>query len=328
MSLKYRIKYHKSEDDRNNITVKPGHVSNLIIVRMMDGKEYIFGTQNDDETYLDIKLALLDILTPMPLLRQLVFTDLDDFIDRDSDKGYKAIPDNKKLKKILPGDVKINQPIKIELLIIEPTWNDSQKPFIDMTNMERVVIRTLYIDTPDKMEAVRWGLQHNSSILSLQIIRAGEMNEFMFLIITDLLLRDNASIQRLELDGHGKINVHDTSRLLDIIRQNNTLISIKIVSGSYRLNDLSTLLSQNTSLRSINLSVSNIEAGDDDIMRFGEVLASQKTLKSLIIKFSKIVDDGNGLLTGKLRDILLPVGTPYFGEKNEINVQWTNPNAI
>ena len=130
------------------------------------------------------------------------------------------------------------------------------------------------------------------------------------------------------LPGQVSLEVHDPE-LFDIIGRNNSLHSIKIVSCRYRLNDLSTLLSQNTSLRSINLSVCSIEVGDDDMTRFTDIITHHYTLQLLSLKFSNIVGDDDGLQASELRDTFHALGSARNvpRRKNEIDVDWRNPNA-
>lgn len=291
-----------------------------IIVRLMSGKYHTLFTENDNETFLDVKMALLPHIDisplPKPGLEQLVFQSGNQQI------GYENVDDSTIVSSLL------TPVIELQLLLLEREWTTEQQRIIDMTSDEHVVAKTYEIETPAKMEAFRWALQNNSSILSLRIIRTPNTTRLVLPTIMDFL-RQSTSIQRLELDGIGDIGVDDTAELFDIIGRNNSLLSIKIVSCRYRLNDLSTLLTQTTSLRSVNLSVCKIEVEDDDITRFGNVISHQYTLELLSLKFSKIVGDDNGLQAGILRDTFQSLGSIGNApkRKNDIDIDWRNPNA-
>lgn len=297
-----------------------GYTPIRITVKMMTGKEHTLFTENDNETFLNVKTALLPHISPLSVLRQLVFQ------SGNNEIGYENVDDSATVSSLAPHRI-----ITLQLLIIEPTYPDQQQ-IIDMTSGERVFLNSRVIETPDEIEAFRWSLLNNSSIKLLRVTR---MTRAILPTIMDAL-RESTSIRNLDLNGYGVFNVDDTAELFDIIVRHNSLRILEIADCPYRLSDLTQLLLRNTSLKSIRLINCDIEV-DDDTSIIGEVLEQhQHTLKYLTLDNNNIEDedennndnDDNDLRIQNVRDIFLSLGADHTRNIRNISLRWENPNII
>jgi hypothetical protein len=303
MYRSYRMRYGSPSDSIEYTPIR-------IIVKMMTGVEHTLFTENDNETFLDVKRALLSYISPKSVLRQLVFQ------SGNNEIGYNSVDDLSTVSSLVtPQTPRI---VELELLLINPTYPDQQR-IIDMTKGEKVYVNSRYINTPDEIEAFRWSLLNNSSIKLLSIKR---ISRVLLPTIMDVL-RESTSIQRLELDGYGVFNVDDTAELFHIIGENNSLHFVHIEDCSYRLSDLTQLLLRNTSLTELKLVSCDIEV-DDDTSIIKEVLEQhQHTLKHLTLDNNNIEEDEDEVRIQKVRDIFFSLGAD---NTRNISLRWENPN--
>lgn len=295
MHRSYRMRY--GEDP-----IIDGYIPIRIIVRKMSGREYILFTENDNETFLDVKRALLPHVdsAPMPTLETLVFQ------SGNNEIGYENVDDSATVLSKAPHRI-------ITLQLILPIWSAKQQRIIDAASEENVSISVWDIEDFNhaEMEAFQWGLQNNLAILSLKIenVWYGDdepSHNYALAMATFMhVLRNSTSIQYLSFIGDGfRKNVMAT--FFDAIGQNNSLVSLDIKCPcTYRLNDLTQLLERNTSLHYIRLYECYIKIKNDrHIRRFGEVLAHQP-LRYLTLINNTIdnKDDEAVRNVSKLRDI-------------------------
>ena len=304
-----------------------------IIVRMMSGASHTLFTDNDNETFLAVKRALRPHLSPEPVLEQLVFQ------HGNQEIGYENVDDSATILSLTP---QVSRIIELQLLLREREWTAEQQRIIDQTSKKCVWISITDIFNHGHLEAYRWGLQNNSSILSLKIGNIygkdtdRDIRELAMATIMDVI-RQSTSIQRLEISSDGFFT-NDMATFFDTIGQNNSLVGLNIAFSSFRLNDLTHLLSRNTSIRWIRLYHCRIEVENDnditrnDITRFGEVLAYQPTLKYLTLINNNIYhtmfdEVGSGFQTWQLHDIFYSLGardnyTIHAKSTSRISLDW------
>ena len=317
MHQSYRMRYGEEP-------IIDGYIPIRIIVRLMSGFSHILFTENDNETFLGVKRALLPHVdsAPMPTLETLIFQ------SGNNEIGYENVDDSSTVLSKAPHRI-------ITLQLILPIWSDEQQGMIDETSEEDIAVSFWEIEYEFDhalMEAFQWGLQNNLAILSLEIenIWPGDIrsHNYELAMATFMhVLRNSTSIQYLSFtgDGFGKT---DMAAFFDAIGQNNSLVSLDIrCPCTYRLNDLTQLLARNTSLRYIRLYECYIKIKNDrHIRRFGEVLAHQPlrylTLINNTINNNDYEDVRN---TSKLRDIFLYRGARDNGtsqSNSRIGVDW------
>ena len=320
MHRSYRMRYGEEP-------IVDGYIPIRIIVRKMSGREYILFTENDNETFLDVKRALLPHVdsAPMPTLETLIFQ------SGNTEIGYENVDDSATVLSKAPDRI-----ITLELIL--PIWSAKQQRIIDAASEENVSISVWDIEDFNhaEMEAFQWGLQNNLSILSLKIENVGNEDEddelshnYALAMATFMhVLRNSTSIQYLSFIGDGfRKNVMAT--FFDAIGQNNSLVSLDIrCPCTYRLADLTQLLARNTSLGYIRLSKCYIKIKNDrHIRRFGEVLAHQP-LRYLTLINNTIdnKDDEAVRKASKLRDIFHRRGArdngSSEGNSHRIGVDW------
>ena len=81
MHRSYRMRYGEEP-------IVDGYTPIRIIVKMMNGKDHTLFTEHDNETFLNVKTALLHHISPMSVLRQLVFQ------YGNNEIGYENVDDN------------------------------------------------------------------------------------------------------------------------------------------------------------------------------------------------------------------------------------------
>lgn len=215
------------------------HKPTRIVVGMMTGIEYTFFTERD-ETYGDVKKRLLYnlTLTPKPRLRQLVFRLGDD------EHGYYRIRDSTKVPSL---DL-----IKLQLFITDLEWTREQQIVIDNLgrNKNNSIIDMYNTESDDKMEALLWYLQSQTSVKLVWFLGKVRIQNILDVINS---VRD-IHIEELLFSGIG-LNVDEMSEVFDMIGKMRSVHSLTIKSSdndrnrsTYRMNDLVALLRRNTSL--------------------------------------------------------------------------------
>jgi hypothetical protein len=272
------MRYIEDIDDIKDIDEK-----SLIIVRMMTGKEHTLLTTERDETYHDVKVALLPHLNidPSPFLRQLVFKVGDTYSDVDD-------------RMIVYNN---NNKIRLDLIITDPVWTEEEQERVNsLINRERVMLLWCDIkNIPNEIEMFLWGMRNNTCVKSLWIDHLNIMNvndaNFMNVI------NDHDTIEDLTVTSNG-MNSDEMSEFFEMIVEKNTNIrNFSIMHNNiYRLDDLSTLLRKNTSLRDVTILNCDVEVGEysstlADVLSDLSVLSDTHPLEKLDIFNSRIVGD-------------------------------------
>jgi hypothetical protein len=314
------------EDPIGQEPIVDGYIPTRIIVKMMSGKDHTLFTENDNETFLDVKMALLPHLSSTPVLDQLVFQ------SGNQEIGYNSVDDSASVLSLTPHASHI---IELQLLLREREWSPEQQHIIDMTSEEYLKIR---VNTLDKLEAFRWGIQHNSSIKSIHTNRS---HKIILPIIMDIL-RDSTTIENLLLVFDDDLNVDEMAQLFEAIGQNNTLKYISIYADfdcTYRLNDLAELLRINTSLDSIDLTKCNVIIGDatrfvDDLdatryvlntLNLTDNIISDEDLQELSVEALRSSQSVNYVSIDQFRRVNWLTNTDILN--TEISLLWKNPNS-
>jgi len=203
MFREYRVQ-HTYGHDR---IMHNGHPAAKIIVRLMSGAEYIFFTQQDGETYKDLKEAFLNVdeIKPKRLLRQLIFT-----MKSDNAIGYTVVDD----KHVIPHTTKEKQEeivITLDLLIVDIKWLESEKW------LREQIVNGDYIRKDDIRwlnEVFLWSLQEeNEQGEKIKKLNIGEFDmTFVFNIVNA-----NTNIEELAFAYFGRaINQPDDLRIDNI----------------------------------------------------------------------------------------------------------------
>ena len=105
MNRTYRMRYHTTPQ---HMYVDPDHQATRIIVSMMSGINHILFTESYDETYYDVKTAILPYLEPGTQIDEIVL------VLKNDDGSYNF--DNLELndRDIIP---RINTDLKLDLLL-------------------------------------------------------------------------------------------------------------------------------------------------------------------------------------------------------------------
>jgi len=215
MSRVYRVHHRQSriyyDDgiDSGEINVDRDHVSIKIIVQMMTGDEYIFGTQhNKGETYGDVKSLLLENIkiSPKPLRRQVVFIDPITF-DYTKFDDTKFDPDSgiQDGRELLPSQT---DPIIIKCFIIDPEWSDDEKDFIT------------------------YALNQDNTIFKDQISRGRNFNDAFLWVLRK---ENDEGEKRKKLITHG----FDTAYLFNAIRDSPNIEELECINPAGRVLDMS-----------------------------------------------------------------------------------------
>lgn len=237
------MRYIEDEDIKNN----EYNEKSLIIVRMMTGKEHTLLTNERDETYHDIKVALLPHLSidPAPFLRQLVFKVGDTYSDVDD-------------RMIVYNN---NNNIRLELIIADPVWNEEEQERINsLINRERVMLLWCDIQNiPSEIEMFLWGMRSNTCVKSLWIDHIPIMDDVNFMNV----INDHDTIEDLTVTSNG-MNADEMSEFFDMIVEKNTnILNFSIMhNNTYRLDDLSTLLRKNKSLREVTILNCDVQVSE------------------------------------------------------------------
>jgi len=248
-----------------------------IVVRLMSGKDHTLFTDDDNETFLDVKIALLPHLHKPFDLSQLVFH------RGNNEIGYENVDDGATISSQLSQSSQSLRVITLELILKE--WTREEQAIFDMTSQESfVIIFPRLFDTlaPGKMEAAIQGLEINDSIKSLQVIGVKTIPIMR-------VFREKTTLEELKL-SHNGMNADEMAELFDIIGGNTSLHTLAInndASGrdtrnfrrnTYRMNDLSNLLRTNTSLCCVTISDVDVEIDGDlsDIVLSGRLFVLQR----------------------------------------------------
>jgi hypothetical protein len=258
-----------------------------ITVRLMTGKDHILFTDDDDETFFDVKMTLLPHLHKPFDISQLVFqyknSDEDDYEDDYEDETVSSSSSSSFSRRV----------ITLELILKE--WTCEEQAIFDMTSTQKsVFIFPRIFDTlaPGKLDAVIRGLEINDCIKSLHLIGVNTMP------IMRVFREKTKTLEELKL-SHNGMNADEMSELFDIIAGNTAICSLTINNESgtdfcnfrrntYRMNDLSNLLSRNTSLLHVSISDVDIEI-DEDLSDLAYVLQNHR----FVLRRNRITSDVN-----------------------------------
>lgn len=255
-----------------------------ITVRLMSGKDHILFTDDDNETFLDVKIALLPHLHKLFDISQLVFH------RRNNELGYENIDDGASLSSLSSSSS--SRLITLELILKE--WTCEEQAIFDMTSQKSfVLIFPRLFDTlaPGKMDAAIQGLEINDSIKSLQVIGVKTIPIMR-------VFREKTTLEELKL-SYNDMNSDEMSELFDIISGNTSLHTLTINNESgtdnrnfrrntYRMNDLSKLLRRNTSLLHVSISDVDVEI-DGDLSDLSYVLQNHR----FVLRRNRITSDVN-----------------------------------
>jgi len=217
MSRKYRVKYPCLE--RNDGPYKPI----TITVNLMTGISYTLCTENDNETFLDVKTVLRHALPHGTFVDRLVFMVLIDKIDPklkiDAEKAgaYYVVSNNTTVSSWLPP-LKNDEDrfITLELVI---KWNEEEELLFLHTSTENdVEIHEDIFSNPFLKQVAIEGLKYNHNMTSLEVAS----KDTMFIMEIIRLLPGNETLKNLSVTI---LSVHfDMTELFDIISRRNVEI--------------------------------------------------------------------------------------------------------
>ena len=293
MSRSYRMQYGGNPP-----------VSTKIIIKTMSGDTHILFTENDTETFLDVKRVLQPHLSaPLPTLAEIVFKDADDQI------GNSNIDDSATVSSLAR-----NHLVELQL-------------FVDRNS--KIVIDNITTVLPHTMEAALLNIRNNQYITTVQIETNVPIRHIVTIVNT---LRENPGIERLILSNN-RLDPNEMNELFEAIAENNTLRSltittherlINVFATAYRMDDLFRLLDRNTSLRDIHIENSDVEFGD--VREIVEALRNQRTLETLTLIRNRYRGGGNEFQRLRALNILLRQHGDNIVIDGAINLRWTNPH--
>ena len=293
-SYSYRVRHERTPiDDPTHRRHKPTR----IFVWTMPGEEHILFTERDgDETFLDVKRALLPHLnfSPTPSLHRLSLS-----LWKDDGKLDMDVDDDR----VVPLN---NGDVKLEVVLKDLTMNAEQQALIDQWTRDRDTGKQLYgedyltidvddVNTPNKMEAFVFYLEDNP-LKKLNV--PDVVNIHQIISIMSIILNNNIPIEDLAFKGKyhpgDGLSPDEMREVFEMVGQINTLRVFSISCDSfyyyvgedrsrfsYRMNDLADLLENTTSLSRINIRGCNIILDGDNVGRLAHVLQINQQLDGL-----------------------------------------------
>jgi len=236
MYRSYRMRYGEDPIGQDPIDGYVDYTPIRITVKMMSGVDHILFTENDNETFLDVKRAVRTHLHKPFHISQLVFQLL-------RNNGYDYVDDSATIVSSLTSQS--HRVIELELLTQDREWNLIEQSIINIASKPSVVIDGRMISNQDRIDALIHGLENNDSLDSL-IISAPIYNMTPIMNI----VREKTILRRLGFSDTGMTS-GEMSEWFDII--GNTNISVLNISSEmpflrnlYLMNDLVELLRRNT----------------------------------------------------------------------------------
>jgi hypothetical protein len=270
----------------------------------MAGDTHILFSENDTETFLDVKVALQPHLSaPIPDLSEIVFKDADDQI------GNTNIDDSATVSSLAENHI-------VELQL-----------FVDRNS--KIVIDNITTSLPYTMEDALLNIRNNQYMTTVDIRGNVPIRHIVTIVNT---LRENPGIERLILLNN-RLDPNEMNELFEAISENNTLRSltiktherlINVFATAYRMDDLFRLLDRNTSLRDIHIENSDVEFGD--VREIVDALRNQRTLETLTLVRNRYRGGGNEFQRLRALNVLLRQHGDNIVIDGAINLNWTNPN--
>jgi len=275
---KYRIRdgpcTRKPEDPYEpiQITVKPLFTS---------GMSYIFCTENDTETFQDVKMALLEKIgrgRGLPVFQQLAF--FKEFVDDEVDDHVSV------LSLIPQGEPRV---ITLELGIKEREYTLEEQGIYSycITESEFSIDphRTPTIYTiPGMVYVAIEAIEKNQNIIELHVEGDGVIP------IMEIMraLRGKTTIKLVKIT-HGGLTSEEMAELFSIISENN-IKNLWITNttqdhsdgnfqrSTYRMKDLVELLTRSTSIKEVYIKDANIEIAEEDFPNLVGVLSYKNNI--------------------------------------------------